>query len=226
MAAPGVSILATSSPAYPFAAGGFSILAGTSFSTPYFSEIVALLKVIHPSWSPSAIKSAIVKTAGRSADPFDLGGGLVNPNKGAEPGLVYDMGTNDYIHFLSAVVYNDTSLSLVVGKVTICSTENKYPFNNTEKPDNLSSIDVIGHGTHVSTISAGSLVGNARAFDEAMHDGVDLLSLPIGSIIPLFSDVYERDGIATGAFHVSCAAGNTGPEEYNTLDSNRCSYYL
>ncbi|CAK7324797.1 unnamed protein product [Dovyalis caffra] len=68
MAAPGVSILATSSPAYPFEAGGFSILAGTSFSTPYFSEIVALLKAIHPYWSPSAIKSAIVTTAWKT-DP-------------------------------------------------------------------------------------------------------------------------------------------------------------
>ncbi|KAL9366157.1 hypothetical protein Peur_037356 [Populus x canadensis] len=134
--APGVSILAASSPAYPFEAGGFSILSGTSFSTPHVSGIVALLKAIHPNWPPAAIRSAIVTTAMKTdpygepifsegstwklADPFYFGGGLVNPNKSAEPGLVYDMGTNDYIHYLCAVGYNDSSISLVVGKVTTC----------------------------------------------------------------------------------------------------------
>lgn len=57
-----------------------------------------------------------------------------------------------------------------------------------------------------------------KAFDEAIHDGVDLLPLYIGNSIPLVSDVDERDGIATGVFHavakgipVLCAAGSYGP---------------
>ncbi|KAG6756723.1 hypothetical protein POTOM_040163 [Populus tomentosa] len=57
-----------------------------------------------------------------------------------------------------------------------------------------------------------------KAFDEAIHDGVDVLSLSIGSSIPLFSDIDERDGIATGSFHavakgitVVCGASNDGP---------------
>lgn len=57
-----------------------------------------------------------------------------------------------------------------------------------------------------------------KAFDEAIHDGVDVLSLSLGASIPLFSDVDERDGIATGSFHavtrgiaVVCAASNDGP---------------
>ncbi|RVW14806.1 Subtilisin-like protease SBT3.5 [Vitis vinifera] len=37
-----------------------------------------------------------------------------------------------------------------------------------------------------------------KAFDEAINDGVHVLSLSIGSSIPLFSDIDERDGIATG----------------------------
>lgn len=58
-----------------------------------------------------------------------------------------------------------------------------------------------------------------KAFDEAIHDGVDVLSLSIGNSIPLFSDVDERDGIATGSFHavakgitVVCGAANDGPQ--------------
>lgn len=55
-----------------------------------------------------------------------------------------------------------------------------------------------------------------RALDQAIHDGVDVLSLSIGTAIPMFSDV--DDLIATGSFHavangivVVCAAANDGP---------------
>ena len=57
-----------------------------------------------------------------------------------------------------------------------------------------------------------------KAFDDAILDGVDVLSLSIGSSIPLYSDIDERDGIATGSFHavsrgiaVVCGAANDGP---------------
>ncbi|XVE58183.1 hypothetical protein DITRI_Ditri04bG0149900 [Diplodiscus trichospermus] len=33
----------------------------------------------------------------KPADPFDLGSGLVNPNRAAKPGLVYGMDIDDYI---------------------------------------------------------------------------------------------------------------------------------
>ena len=57
-----------------------------------------------------------------------------------------------------------------------------------------------------------------KAFDEAIHDGVDVLSVSLGSDIPLFSEVDERDGIAIGSFHavakgmtVVCGASTDGP---------------
>lgn len=62
IAAPGVSILAASSPFDPFMNGGFALHSGTSMAAPHVSGIVALLKVIHPDWSPAAFKSAIVTT--------------------------------------------------------------------------------------------------------------------------------------------------------------------
>ncbi|CAB4280329.1 unnamed protein product [Prunus armeniaca] len=57
-----------------------------------------------------------------------------------------------------------------------------------------------------------------KAFDKAIHDGVDILSLSVGNVTPLFSYVDQRDSIAIGSFHatakgitVVCSAGNDGP---------------
>ena len=99
--------------------------------------LVALLKSVHPHWSPAAIRSAIVTTAWRTdpsgepifadgsnrklADPFDYGGGVVNSEKAANPGLVYDMGVKDYIHYLCSVGYPDSSITGLLSKKTVCA---------------------------------------------------------------------------------------------------------
>lgn len=57
-----------------------------------------------------------------------------------------------------------------------------------------------------------------KAFDKAINDGVDVLSISLGINIPLFSYVDQRDTISIGSFHanakgiiVVCSAGNDGP---------------
>ncbi|KAB2633015.1 subtilisin-like protease SBT5.3 [Pyrus ussuriensis x Pyrus communis] len=51
---------------------------------------------------------------------FDYGGGLVNPNKAANPSLIYDISTNDYISYLCAFGYNTSAVFLLVQQATSC----------------------------------------------------------------------------------------------------------
>ncbi|XP_042465635.1 subtilisin-like protease 4 [Zingiber officinale] len=86
----------------------YHIISGTSMATPHLSGVAALLKAAHPTWSPAAIRSAIITTA--DADVFDellepalyfaKGAGHVNPNKAANPGLIYDITDDDYISYI------------------------------------------------------------------------------------------------------------------------------
>ncbi|XP_042398938.1 subtilisin-like protease SBT3.9 [Zingiber officinale] len=108
--APGVSILAARFNSYYF-------LSGTSMACPHVTGVAALLKAAHPEWSPAAIKSALVTTAyttnaygfpieadgvpRKLADPFDFGGGHINPNRALDPGLIYDVDPNDYFKFFN-----------------------------------------------------------------------------------------------------------------------------
>ena len=71
---------------------------GTSVSAAQVAGLAALLGDAHPSWSPMAIKSALMTTGGDAldgsqSDPsvvFRQGAGHVRPASAADPGLVYD----------------------------------------------------------------------------------------------------------------------------------------
>ncbi|KAM0886202.1 hypothetical protein ACQ4PT_029837 [Festuca glaucescens] len=111
--APGVSILAADGDSYVFKSG-------TSMACPHVSAVTALIKSVHPDWSPAMIKSAIITTASvtdrfgmpiqadsvprKLADPFDFGGGHMNPDMAVDPGLVYDMDAKEYNNFFNCPI--------------------------------------------------------------------------------------------------------------------------
>ena len=108
--APGQDILAAIAP--PANEGRlFDLLSGTSMSSPHMAGIAALFKQLHPEWSPMAIKSALMTTAGDVLDGpntnplviFRQGAGHVQPNQARNPGLVFDSGFSDWLSFICGV---------------------------------------------------------------------------------------------------------------------------
>ena len=105
--APGQDILAAVAP--PNNSGKlFDLYSGTSMSSPHVAGLGALMKQLHPDWSPMAIKSALMTTAYDVIDAgvsdatriFRQGAGHVDPNKAANPGLVFDSSYADWLGFL------------------------------------------------------------------------------------------------------------------------------
>jgi subtilisin family serine protease len=107
----------------------FNIISGTSMSCPHVSGLAALLKAVHPSWSPAAIRSALMTTAsildntnggmldeatGNISTPFGFGAGIVQPQKAMDPGLIYDLGVEDYVSFLCGLNYSDAMIQLII----------------------------------------------------------------------------------------------------------------
>ena len=105
--APGQDILAAVAP--PGNSGReFDLYSGTSMSSPHVAGLAALLKGLHPTWSPMMIKSALMTTGydvldGPNTDPlviFRQGAGHVRPNAGEQPGLGLRFGLGDWLGFL------------------------------------------------------------------------------------------------------------------------------
>lgn len=108
--APGVQILAGHTPMPATPLGGppgelFQAIDGTSMSSPHVAGAAALLRGLHPDWTPGQIKSALMLTAKTSGvfkengttptDPFDRGSGRIRVHDADNPGLsISDTGAN------------------------------------------------------------------------------------------------------------------------------------
>ncbi|XP_047315490.1 subtilisin-like protease SBT1.7 [Impatiens glandulifera] len=129
---------------------GFNIISGTSMSCPHVSGLAALIKAAHPDWSPAAIRSALMTTAytvykngkplqdsatGNPSTPFDHGSGHVDPVSALNPGLIYDLGINDYLNFLCGINYTDSQINTLARKNFTCDQgSKKYSLNDFNYP--------------------------------------------------------------------------------------------
>lgn len=116
--APGVDIFAafhTPDPANP-GPPEFGIISGTSMSSPHTAGAGALLRALHPDWSPDQVRSALMTTAFTSptgsgpevhpvlkedettpADPFDMGAGRIDLSRAGRVGLLLDETPSNYL---------------------------------------------------------------------------------------------------------------------------------
>ncbi|KAH7846445.1 hypothetical protein Vadar_014179 [Vaccinium darrowii] len=149
--APGLNILAafipdvapSESPNDPRRAK-FNILSGTSMACPHVAGAAALLLGAHPSWSPAAIRSAMMTTADtidnrglpilnhdntQPATALGIGAGHINPERARDPGLVYDADVSDYIAFLCGLSYTADQMKVFLAIPNPCSRSSILPAN-------------------------------------------------------------------------------------------------
>ena len=139
--APGVEILAGNTPLPAFVPDVpqvpgelFQAIGGTSMSSPHVAGSAALLKDLHPNWTPGQIKSALMMTAINDVvkedgvtpgDPFDYGSGRINLRKAGYPYLTISDTTANFIA-LEDELWNANYPSLYVpvmpGKITVQRT--------------------------------------------------------------------------------------------------------
>jgi hypothetical protein len=113
--APGVQILAGHTPTPATQDGGypgqlFQAIQGTSMSSPHVAGAGALLRALHPDWTPGHIRSALMTTAVGTvvkedgvtpAGPFDFGSGRIDLARAADPGLLLDESAANYVAMMS-----------------------------------------------------------------------------------------------------------------------------
>jgi hypothetical protein len=120
----------------------FNVISGTSMSCPHLSGMAAFIMARRPEWSPAAIRSALMTTAYRdtkggvsafideatqaAATPFDYGNGHVDITAALDPGLVYDIKTEDYIDFLCALNSTTEYVQGISGTNSTCDSKKMY----------------------------------------------------------------------------------------------------
>ncbi|KAL4183602.1 hypothetical protein AMTRI_Chr11g155930 [Amborella trichopoda] len=173
--APGEDVLAAwrpvdSSSTGDYASTPYILASGTSMASPHAVGVAALLRAVHPDWSPAAIRSAIMTTAitvdnargtikdqfhGEPATPLQFGAGHINPNRAMDPGLVYDLATQDYIEFICGLGYNETEMATVIRRTVWSCLDNppelNYPSFMTVIPINYTSFPMTKNFTRVLT---------------------------------------------------------------------------
>ncbi|HEX8406191.1 MAG TPA: S8 family serine peptidase [Duganella sp.] len=122
----------------PAPVSDWAFYTGTSMASPHVAGVAALLKQLHPTWTPAAIKSALMTTATDTLSdglttkvawdstatnagtlPWGQGAGHIAPNSAANPGLVYDIAPNDYARFLcgQGLIYTSAQCTALGGSL-------------------------------------------------------------------------------------------------------------
>ncbi|WP_040787113.1 S8 family serine peptidase [Massilia niastensis] len=201
LAAPGVDVIAGVTPELTAAQradvingtltppAAWAAYQGTSMAAPHVAGIAALLRQLHPTWTPAMIKSAMM-TSGtdtfpdaiasgdtRGILPFGQGAGHVNPNGAADPGLVYNATEADYRKYMcgagvaaqcaggTMAGYNLNLPSIAVGNVLGSVTVNRSVTNVSSVASTYNAtISVPGYTAVVTPATLALAPGQTKPF--------------------------------------------------------------
>ncbi|CAA0817475.1 Subtilisin-like protease SBT1.7 [Striga hermonthica] len=174
----------------------FNIASGTSMSCPHVSGVAALLKAVHPEWSPAAIRSALMTTAyttnmrgspmidestGNASTPFQHGAGHVNPLSALVPGLVYNLTTEDYLNFLCAIKYTPEQIMIVTRQNFTCdfnktysATELNYPSFAVQVSADINTTTVVTHKRTVTNVESYRSTYKVSVFSQSSSVKIDV----------------------------------------------------
>ncbi|MCD7466887.1 Subtilisin-like protease 3 [Datura stramonium] len=182
----------------------FNMISGTSMSCPHLSGVAALLKSVHPDWSPAAIKSAIMTTADvlnlgsnpiedetyLPADVFAIGAGHVNPSKANDPGLIYDIEPSDYLPYLCGLNYTNRQVGMFMQRKANCSEITSILEGQLNYPS--FSIQVRGNSTAQVYSRTVTNVGQANSTYIVEIDSPPGLDVKVEPTKLVFSEVKQK----------------------------------
>jgi subtilisin family serine protease len=211
--APGVQILAGHTPSPNLAVEGppgelFQAIAGTSMASPHVAGAGALLKALHPDWTPGQIKSALMTTAWTNvvkqdgvtpADPYDMGSGRIDLSRAGDPGLTLDVSADHYAGgqgHLQDLNYPSISMPSMPGRLSTVrvvhseldqdatwSTSVKAPagVRVTINPSQI-RVPARGDASFVVTVDAGGLPDDTYFATLLLRSGKRQLHIPISFV--------------------------------------------
>jgi hypothetical protein len=205
----------------------YNIESGTSMSCPHVAGIAALLRAAHPEWTPAVIKSALMTSSvlfdnskrvihdsgtGLPANAFALGAGHVNPDAALDPGLVYDVGFDDYVSFLCSLNYNKTQIQILTGKKISCNK------SSSQQPGDLNypSFSVVFKPLDVVRVTRRTLtnVGGAPSVYEIAVESPPSVNITVEPTTLVFNEQNEKASF-TVRFESNIASDNTSSELQN-----------
>ncbi len=189
VSAPGVNVLAAMPPASTLGAlagGNYGRISGTSMATPHTAGAAALVRQVHPAWTPAMVRTAMINTAtnmrfdsgdpkadGATADSIiDQGGGLIDvfhaSHAKALMGVVGDgiiqpsiLGSHS---FAEVPVVNNRVISTQSVQVTIQDLSGQGGTYNLAAADNRDT-QINGIGISVSPSSVTVPAGGSATFN-------------------------------------------------------------
>ncbi|CAN7005248.1 unnamed protein product [Brassica oleracea var. botrytis] len=184
--------------------GPNSIISGTSMSCPHVSGLAALLKSVHPEWSPAAIRSALMTTAyktykdgkpildvttGKPSTPFEHGAGHVSPTTAINPGLIYDLTTVDYLGFLCALNYTPSQIRSVSRRNYTCDPSKSYSVADLNYPSFAVNVDGSGVFKYTRTVTS---VGGAGSYSVKVNSETTEVKISVEPAVLNFKEINEK----------------------------------